>query len=66
MLRKVIVSNQGRKGLCEGGGSCLKYLKREWKGKDGRENKDFKKGDKLGQGMGALKVGAGTPLQIIS
>ena len=31
----------------------------------GRGNKDFKKGDKLGQGVGALKKGggAGTPLR---
>ena len=28
----------------EGGGNCLKYLKSGWKGKEGRENKDFKKG----------------------
>ena len=31
-------------GLCECGGNCPKYLKREWNRKQGRENKDFKKG----------------------
>ena len=37
------------------------YLKRGWNRKDGRKNKDFKKGrgrgweGKLGQGVGALK-----------
>ena len=34
---------------------CLKYLKREWNRKEGRGNKDFKKGGKLGQGVSALK-----------
>ena len=50
----------------EGGGNCLKHLKRVWKGKEGRENKEFKKGGKLGQGVGALKGGGGgggTPLR---
>ena len=49
-----------------GGGDFLKYLKRGWNRKKGRGNKDFKKGGKLGQGVGALKrkgVGAGTPLR---
>ena len=41
----------------EGGGNCVKYLKRGWNRKEGRGNKDFKKGDKLGQGVGALKRG---------
>ena len=41
------------------GGDCLKYLKRGWKKKEGRGNKDFKRGDKLGQRVGALKRGAG-------
>ena len=46
------------------GGNCLKYLKRGWNRKEGRENKDFKKGSKLSQGVGALKRGgAGTPLR---
>ena len=47
----------GQEGIAWGWGNCLKYLKRGWKGKEGRENKDFKKEDKLGQGVGALKRG---------
>ena len=50
----------------EGGGNCLKYLKRGWNRKEGSGNKDFKKGGKLGQGVGALKKKggqAGTPLK---
>ena len=27
--------------MCEGGGNCLKYLKRGWYRKEGRGNKDF-------------------------
>ena len=48
----------------EGEGNCLKYLKGEWSRKEGRGNKDFKKGEgRLGQGVGAFKRwGAGTPL----
>ena len=47
----------------EGGGSCLKYLKREWNRKERRGNKDLKKGeDKLGQGVGALRKGGWNPL----
>ena len=41
--------------MCEGGGNCLKHLKRGWDRKERRANKDFKKGGKLGQGVGALK-----------
>ena len=41
--------------MCEGGGNCLKYLKRRWNRKEGRGNKDFKKGGKEGQEVGALK-----------
>ena len=41
----------------EGRGNCLKYLKRGWNRKEGRGHKDFKKGGKLGQGVGALKRG---------
>ena len=47
----------------EGGGNCLNYLKRGWNIKEGRGNKDFKNGGKLGQEVGALKRkgrGAGT------
>ena len=35
------------------------YLKREWNRKEGRGNKDSKKGDKLGQGVGALERDGG-------
>ena len=35
----------------------MKYLKRGWNRKEGRGNKDFKKGDKLSQGVVALKRG---------
>ena len=55
--------------LREVGENCLKYLKRGWNRKEGRGNKDFKKGGgKLGQGVDALKKGerlAGTPLRTI-
>ena len=48
----------------EGGGNYLKYLKRGWNKEVGRGNKDFKKGEKLGQGVGTLKKGGvGTPLR---
>ena len=50
----------------EGGGNCLKYLKKGWNRKEGRGNKDFKRGrgDKLGELMGAIKrEGAGTLLR---
>ena len=33
-----------------------------WNRKDGRRNKDFKKGGKLGQGVGALKRGMESPI----
>ena len=49
----------------EGGGNCLKYLKRgggETENKGG-ETKILKGGAKLSQGVGALKRQAGTPLQ---
>ena len=48
----------------EGGGNCLKYLKRWWNRKEGKGNKDFKK--EGGQGVGALKRGAGTPLRTMN
>ena len=53
-------------GLQEGVGNYLKYLKTGQNRKEGRGNKDFKKGEvgKLGQGVGVSKRGAGTPLQI--
>ena len=44
-------------------GDCLKHLTTGWKRKEGRRNKDFEKGGKLGQRVGALRRGgAGTPL----
>ena len=43
-------------------GNCLKYLKRGWNIKEGGETKIFKGVGKLGQVVGALKRGAGTPL----
>ena len=41
----------------EVGGNCLKYIKRGWNRKEGRGNKDFKKGAKLGKGVVALRGG---------
>ena len=47
----------------EGGGDCIKYLKRGWN-KRGEGNKDFKKGVQAGSTGGCFKRrGAGTPLQ---
>ena len=46
----------------EGGGKCLKYLKRGWNKEEDTGNKDFKKEGKLGQGVGALKKGGWDPL----
>ena len=43
----------------EGGGGLSKILKREWNRTEGRRHKDFKKGRKLGQGLGTLKGGGG-------
>ena len=40
---------------------CLKFLKKELNRKDGRGNKNFKKRGKLGQGVGALKMGGWNP-----
>ena len=57
--RKVGWSDYDGRGLCEGGGNCLKYLKMGWNSKKGRANNDFKKGGKLDQGVGALKKGGG-------
>ena len=46
--------------LREGGGKCLKYLNRGWYGKEGRGNKDFKKGGgQAGLRGGCLKKGWG-------
>ena len=41
----------------------LKYFKRGWNRKEGRGHKDLE--GKQGQGVGALKGWAGTPLQIM-
>ena len=43
----------------EGGENCVKYLKRGWSRTERRGHKDFKKGGKLGQWVGALKKGRG-------
>ena len=66
---KVGWSDSGRRGLCEGGGNCVMYLKRWWNRKEGSGNKDFKNGGEGGGGQagstgGCLKKGdrAGTPL----
>ena len=63
-----MVSSIRAGGICvRVGGNCLKYLKRGWNRTEGRRQKDFKKGGRLGQGVGALKMvgggGARTPLQ---
>ena len=48
----------------EGRGKCLKYLKGGETEQRGGDKKILKKGGgKLGQGVGALKGGAGTPLR---
>ena len=53
-------------GLRESGGNCLKYLKRGWDRKDGRGNKDFKKGASAGSRSWCLKKGGDwSPLQTI-
>ena len=43
--------------LREGGGSCLKYLKRRWNRKEGSENKNSKKGVQAGLRGGCVKRG---------
>ena len=45
--------------LREGGGNCLKYLKRGWNRKGGRRHKDFKKGGQAGSMEQCLKEGGG-------
>ena len=45
-------------------GNYVKYLKRGWNRKEGRGNKNFKKGGASWvKGLGALKKGAETPLR---
>ena len=41
----------------EGGGNCLKHLKRDGTKTKGGEKKILRRGDKLSQGVGALKRG---------
>ena len=48
--------------MCEGGEKCPKYLKRGWNRKEGRGNKDFKKGEQAGLMGGCLKKGGWNPL----
>ena len=59
-----------RSGLREGGGNCLKYLKRWWNRKEGKGNKGFKKGAQAGSRGGCIKKGdgggAGTPLRTMN
>ena len=52
-------------GLREGGGNCLKYLKRGRSRKEGRGKQKFEKGGggSWVKGWCLKKVGAGTPLQ---
>ena len=47
----------------EGGGNCLKYIKKGWNRTEGRGHKDLKKGGKLGQEVDALKRGGWKHLQ---
>ena len=47
------------RGLHEGGGDCLKYLKRGWNRKQGRGHKGFKKGGQAESRGGCLKKGGG-------
>ena len=50
----------------EDGRNCLKYLKRGWNRKHGREQKDFKmgEGEQAGSKSGYLKKeGSGSPLR---
>ena len=46
----------------EGGGNCLKYLKKGWNRKEGRGNEDFKKVGQVGSRDGYLKKGGWKPL----
>ena len=45
------------RGLHEGGRNCIKYFKKGWNRKEGKRNKDLKKGrGKLGQEVSAFFV----------
>ena len=57
--RKVGWSHEGSRGLNEGGGKHLEYLKRGWNRKEGRGNKDFKNGRQAGSRSWSLKKGRG-------
>ena len=55
----------GQEGVAGGWGNCLRYLKREQKRGKGKQR--LLKGEsKLGQGVGALKGGTGTPLRTMT
>ena len=49
----------GSRGLREGKGNRVKYLKRGWNGKEGRGYNDFKKGGPVGSRGGYLKRAGG-------
>ena len=51
------MSDWTKRGLREGGGNFLKYLKKRWNRKEGRLNKDFKKGRQSGSRSRCLKKG---------
>ena len=52
-------------GLHDGGGNCLKYLKRGWNSKEARGNKDFKnRGASWVKGGCLKKEGARTPYKL--
>ena len=53
----------GQEGVTLGLGKLSEILYRGWNRKEWWGNKDFKKGNKLGQGVGALKrVGGWNPI----
>ena len=47
--------------MLEGGGNCLKYLKRGWNRTEGTGSKDFKKRGQAGSRGGCLKKGGTKP-----
>ena len=55
--RKVGLSGQGSRGLREGGGNCLKYLKRGGTERRGEETKILKRGGQARSMGGCLKKG---------
>ena len=66
-LRKVGWSDKGRRGLGEGVGNCLKYLKMGRTEKSGGETKIFKRGGQTGSMGGCPKKrGAGTLLRTMT